>query len=80
MDAPLHVKSRGASLNEIAVEKLIVPAVVVDVSAAAASSPDYLLTVEDLEKWAKAHGPAPSGCAVLIHTGWASRWPSRSDT
>ena len=67
MDAPLHVKSRGASLNEMAGEKLIVPAVVVDVSAAATSSPDYLLTVEDLEKWAKAHGPEPRVRSVDSH-------------
>jgi kynurenine formamidase len=78
MDAPLHLVSNGASLSEIAVEKFIVPAVVVDVSVAAASSPDYVVTVEDLEQWTKTHGPAPSGCAVLIRSGWASRWPSQA--
>ena len=76
MDAPLHFDPQGASLDQIAVEKFVVPAVVVDVSAAAASSPDYCVTVADLEKWVKAHGPMPGGCAVLIRTGWASRWPS----
>jgi kynurenine formamidase len=64
-------------LDQIAVEKFVVPAVVVDVTAAAASSPDYRVTVADLEQWVSAHGPMPSGCAVLIHTGWASRWPSQ---
>lgn len=75
MDAPLHLDSKGASLNEIAAEKFIVPAVVVDVSAAAASDSDYLVTVRDLEDWEMAHGLAPMGCAVLIRTGWALRWP-----
>jgi len=77
MDAPLHFDPNGASLDQIAVEKFVVPAVVVDVTAAAASSPDYRVTVADLEQWVSAHGPMPSGCAVLIHTGWASRWPSQ---
>ena len=77
MDAPLHFDSKGASLDQIAVENFVVPAVVVDVTAAAASSPDYRVTVADVEQWVNAHGPMPSGCAVLIHTGWASRWPSQ---
>ena len=58
-------------------EKFVVAAVVVDVTAAAASSPDYRVTVADLEQWMNAHGPMPGGCAVLVHTGWASRWPSQ---
>jgi kynurenine formamidase len=77
MDAPLHFDPQGASLDQIGVEKFVVPAVVVDVTAGAASSPDYRVTVADLEQWVNAQGPMPSGCAVLIHTGWASRWPSQ---
>jgi kynurenine formamidase len=77
MDAPLHFDPQGESLDQIAVEKFVLPAVVVDVTAAAASSPDYRVTVADLEQWENAHGPMPSGGAVLIHTGWASRWPSQ---
>jgi kynurenine formamidase len=77
MDAPLHFDSKGASLDQIAVEKFVLPAVVVDVTATVASSPDYRVTVADVEQWVNAHGPMPSGCAVLIHTGWASRWPSQ---
>ena len=77
MDAPLHFDPNGASLDQIAVENFIVPAAVVDVRAAAVSSPDYRVTAADLEQWVTAHGPMPKGCAVLIRTGWASRWPSQ---
>jgi kynurenine formamidase len=49
MDAPLHFDPKGASLDQIAVEKFVVPAVVVDVTAAAASSPVYIVSVSFLD-------------------------------
>jgi kynurenine formamidase len=77
IDAPIHFDPRGKSLDEIPAEDLLLPAVVVDVRAAVALDPDYCLRVEDLEEWKKAHGPFPPGCAVLMLSGWSSRWPSQ---
>jgi len=77
MDAPLHFDPNGKSLDEIPVQDFLLGAVVVDVRAAVSSNPDYRLTAEDLEKWEKAHGSLPRGSAVLVLTGWGSRWPSQ---
>jgi len=77
MDAPLHFDPKGQSLDEIPVQDFLLGAVVVDVRAAANSNPDYRLTVQDLQKWEKAHGPMPRGSVVLMLTGWGSRWPSQ---
>ncbi|MBZ5515161.1 MAG: cyclase family protein [Acidobacteriia bacterium] len=76
MDAPRHFDPAGKSIDQLAVENFLTMAVVVDVSAAVRSNPDYRVTVADLENWEKAHGPMPRGCLVLLNTGWASRWPS----
>ena len=76
MDAPLHLDPKGASLDEIPVQDFLLRAVVVDVRAAVASNSDYRLTVQDLQNWESAHGTLPRGSAILMLTGWGSRWPS----
>ena len=52
----------------------MLPGIAIDVSAAAAD-PDYLVTPEDVLAWENEHGRVPAGSAVLIRTGWATRWP-----
>lgn len=79
LDAPVHFDPRGASVDKIPVEKFLSAVVVVDVRAGAGSNPDYRVSVADLENWVKAHGPMPRGAAVLIRTGWASRWPGQKE-
>jgi len=79
MDAPAHFLPKGLSVDQIAVKELLVEAIVVDVSEAVKTNPDYRVTTIDLENWAKAHGPMPRGCIVLFRTGWDARWPSEKD-
>ena len=75
LDAPVHFAEGGDDVASIPLDRLILPGIVVDVSASAAADPDYLVTAEDLLAWEAEHGPVPAGSAVLIRTGWASRWP-----
>ena len=77
IDAPLHFDPKGRSLDQIPVQDFFLQAVVVDVRGAVSSNPDYRVMVPDLQNWEKAHGPLPRGGAVLILTGWGSRWPSQ---
>ena len=75
LDAPVHFAEGGDDVASIPLDRLILPGIVVDVSASAAADPDYLVTAEDVLAWEGEHGPVPAGSAVLIRTGWASRWP-----
>lgn len=77
MDAPIHFDPRGETLDQLAVEKFLSPAVVIDVSKAVRSDDDYRVRVSDVEIWVKTHGPIPQGALVLIRTGWGARWPSQ---
>lgn len=77
IDAPAHFDPHGRTVDQIPVESLLRPIVMIDVSAKAGKDPDYRLTVADVETWVKAHGPVPRGCAVLIRSGWGERWPSQ---
>ena len=75
LDAPIHFAEGGWTVEEIPLERLIAPAVVIDVSEKAANDPDYRLSREDVEAWEAAHGRVPAGAAVLLRTSWDERWP-----
>ena len=75
VDAPAHFAAGQKTVEQLPLESLAGPAAVVDVTAQAAQNADYEVTVADLEAWEQAHGKLSSKHLVLIHTGWASRWP-----
>jgi kynurenine formamidase len=77
LDAPVHFGEGKATAADIPVERLVAPAVVIDVRAKAAADPDYRLTPEDVAAFERAHGVIASGTIVLLWTGWDARWPDR---
>ena len=77
IDAPVHFSAGNLSVEEIPLETLIGPAVVVDVSSRSLSDPDYLIDVEELQEWESRHGEIPSGSILLLRTGYGRYWPDR---
>jgi kynurenine formamidase len=77
LDAPIHFAESGQSTDQIPLDRLIAPAVVIDISAKAAQNPDYRLSSADVEAFESQHGRIDSGSIVLLRTGWSSRWPDR---
>jgi len=77
LDAPMHFADGHWTNAEIPVERLVGPAVVIDIAAKAATDTDYRLTREDVLAWEKAHGAIPDGAIILLRTGWSARWPDR---
>lgn len=75
LDAPVHFAEGRQSADQVPLGRLIGPAAVIDVTAAAAADPDYRVTREDVLAWEADHGPLPEGAIVLVRTGFASRWP-----
>lgn len=75
LDAPAHFPPGQATVDQIPAERLLGPAVVIDIRQRAAADPDYRLSVEDVQAWEKRHEQIPAGAIVLLRTGWASRWP-----
>ncbi len=49
------------------------PACVIDCSVQAGADPDFLLTVEFLERWESLHGRIPARSWVLMRTDWSKR-------
>jgi len=75
MDAPVHFAEARQALDQVPLDRLIAPAVVIDVTRQAAGDPGYRLTVEEVKAWEARHGRIPEAAIVLLRTGWAARWP-----
>jgi len=74
LNAPASFRDGGDTVDAYEPEALVVPAVVLDVRAAAAADVDFLAAPSDLTAWEGAHGSVPADSIVLLHTGWANRW------
>ena len=77
LDAPIHFAENRWTTDEIPLERLIGPALLVDVTEQAAGNPDYLVSVADFERWEAEHGPMPDSVIVLVRTGYGAFWPDR---
>ncbi len=77
IDAPVHFARGKWSLEQVPLDHLIGPGVVVDVSEKALKNRDYLITVNDFIAWENANGPLPDGAIVLLRTGYGRYYPDR---
>lgn len=75
LDAPMHFDANGWSVDEVPIDRLVAPAIVIDVTGAAAVDADYLLTPGDVARFEAEHGDIPADSIVLLRTGWSARWP-----
>lgn len=72
-DAPEHFVPGGMDTAGIPIDDLVVPAVVIDITAKAAAHPNAVLEPSDVEAFEAEHGRIPPGTAVLMRSGWAER-------
>ncbi|HVR43573.1 MAG TPA: cyclase family protein [Thermoanaerobaculia bacterium] len=77
LDAPIHFAEGRWTTEQIPLERLVRPAVVIDASPQALQERDYRLTADDVRGWERVHGEVPRGAIVLLRTGWSARWPDR---
>jgi kynurenine formamidase len=77
LDAPIHFAEGRHTTEQIPLERLVAPAVVIDVSAQAARDRDYRLSREDVLDFERRHGRIEPGTIVLLRTGWSRHWPDR---
>ncbi|MEV0708820.1 cyclase family protein [Nocardia aurea] len=72
LDAPVHRVPGGATTDRLAVEDLVAPLVVVDISARA-GDPDATVTRADIDTWQSQHGAIPDRAFVAMYSGWEQR-------
>jgi kynurenine formamidase len=77
IDAPEHFAQGKMTVDQLPLDRLIGPAVKLDVSAKAAVNRDYLVTVGDITAWEAKNGRIPDGTIVLLETGFGKFWPDK---
>ena len=78
IDSPIHFGEAQATTDAIPIQKLVGPAVVIDISAQSAKNANYQLSAEDVALWERTNGRIPEGAIVLVRTGWSKSWPDRA--
>lgn len=74
IDAPVHFAEGRESVDQIPLDRLIGPAIKVDVSAKAKADRDYQVSVTDFEAWENQNGKIADDSIVLLRTGWSEYW------
>lgn len=74
IDAPIHFSAEGIYVDQLPLETLVVPAVVIDIRERAARDPDTAVTPDDIRAWERRHGRLPANACVIMHSGWWQRW------
>jgi kynurenine formamidase len=78
LDAPIHFAEGKLTTDRVPLERLIGPAVVIDVRGAAEADRDRLITPADVVEWENSFGTIPEGTIVLFRTGRGAFWPDRA--
>ncbi len=73
-DPPGHFHKGLRMIDEIPVNEMILPLVVVDCSQKVAANPDYQLLLADIKAWEARHGRIPQGAFVAMRTDWYKRF------
>lgn len=78
IDAPIHFAENGQTVDEIPLEKLIGPAIKIDVSSKTHNNSDYLIKIDDLLEWENTERiKIPNGSIVLLETGFSKYYPDK---
>jgi len=75
IDAPAHFHAGLRTIDQIPLQQMVLPLVVIDVHDKVARNPDYTLKVEDINNWETRHGRIPERAFVAMRTDWSKRWP-----
>ncbi|HEX7296114.1 MAG TPA: cyclase family protein [Pyrinomonadaceae bacterium] len=77
LDAPVHFGKGRLSVDQIPLEQLMGPGVLIDVTRQCAANADYLVSVSDIRNWEKQNGQIPAGSILFLRTGFGKYYPDR---
>ncbi|XP_069674058.1 isatin hydrolase-like [Periplaneta americana] len=78
LDAPHHFSKNGWKVGDIPLDRLIVPAVLMDMRSEVANQPDFDLLPQHISDWEEEHGEIPDDSVVLIRYGWGIYYNNRT--
>lgn len=74
VDPPAHFAATGKTLDEIPLDEMILPLIVLDDTPYLAADPVHAFSLDDLATWEKAHGTVPKGSFVALRTDLCKDW------
>lgn len=72
MDAPAHCIPGGKTIDELSLDELISPCVIIDVSSSANEA--FLLSTDEIVSFENQYGAIKQGTFVIVYTGWSTYW------
>ncbi|MGQ0735507.1 MAG: cyclase family protein [Acidobacteriota bacterium] len=75
LDAPVHFAEGRQSADQVPLDRLVGPVIVIDVTEAANSNSVYQVTVDDFRRWEQQHSVVIDNVIVLLRTGFSRYWP-----
>lgn len=75
VDPPVHFIKGGRTLDQIPVKQMLLPLVVLDISARVAADADATPTLDDVTAWETRNGRIPEKSFVALRSDWSKRWP-----
>ena len=69
IDSPIHFYRDRYTTDELLLEKMNGPGVVIDISQQASEDSNYVLSVDDVNDFEAKYGKIPSGAIVMLRTG-----------
>lgn len=75
VDPPSHFIRGGRTLDQIPVEDMVLPLVILDITARVIVNADATPRMEDVQAWESRNGAIAPGAFVALRTGWSHRWP-----
>lgn len=77
LDAPRHFSAGKWTTDQIPLDRLIGPAIKIDVSSKAAQNRDYQLMPSDLQAWEEKNGKIPDDVILFVFFDWGKNWPDK---
>lgn len=75
IDPPAHFASGGRTVDQLPVDEMILPLVVLDISERVAGNPDSTPVLADVQAWEERNGRIPERSFVALRTDWWRKWP-----
>jgi len=77
IDAPIHFFKNGNTVDQIPIDQLIGPGVIIRIREKVKENRNYQLTVKDILDWEKEHGVIEDNSILLIDTGSGKLWRNK---
>ncbi|MDO4630994.1 MAG: cyclase family protein [Corynebacterium sp.] len=75
VDPPVHFVQEARTLDNIPVDQMVLPLVVLDFTKQVEADADFSPSIADVEAWEATHGSIPEGAFVAFRSDWSTRWP-----